>query len=189
MKLDLTQTQIRALGCLIEKQLTSRSDANENKIAWIARFSNGSLGNAMHLLDDNYYEINNDLVSRITAPDLDNLIFAEEVITSYLSAGDSLEKKRQILKSILHCILQLYRDLLLVKIRNGRGVQQDKIPLFNADHQDTLQKYANYLTQEQIIYVINEILESIKNIDLNLNINLLFENIITRITVLNSKAR
>ncbi|MCR4342873.1 MAG: hypothetical protein NUV40_03155, partial [Patescibacteria group bacterium] len=61
--------------------------------------------------------------------------------------------------------------------------------LFNAGREDTLQKHANYLTQEQIMYVIDEILESIQYIDFNLNINLLVENIITRITVLNSKAR
>ena len=61
--------------------------------------------------------------------------------------------------------------------------------LFNAGREDTLQKHVNYLTQEQIMYVIDEILESIKYIDFNLNINLLVENIITRITVMDSKAR
>ena len=61
--------------------------------------------------------------------------------------------------------------------------------LFNAGRENTLQKHANYLTREQIMYVIDEILESIKYIDFNLNINLLVENIITSITVMNSKAR
>ncbi len=174
---------------LIESQLTGKSEADDIKIGWISRFCNGSLGNALHLLDDNHYEINNNIVTRITEPDLDNLVFAEEVIDSYLSDGDSLEEKRQILKNILHCLLQLYRDLLVVKVMNIRDIQQTKISLFNAGREDTLQKYSNYLSQEQIMYVIDEILESLKYIDLNLNINLLVENIITRITVLNSKER
>ena len=125
----------------------------------------------------------------MTEPDMDNLVFAEEIIDSYLSSGDSLEEKRQTLKRILNCILQFYRDLLIVKIRNGCDVQKEKVSLFNADREDALQRHANYLTQEQIINVIDEILESIKYIDFNLNINLLVENIITKITVLNSKAR
>ena len=174
---------------IIENQLAGKSDADANKIRWVSRFCNGSLGNALHLLDENYYEINNDIVTRMTGPDMDNLVFAEEVIDSYLSPGDSLEEKRQTLKSILHCILQLYRDLLIVKVRHGHDVQQEKLSLFNADREDTLQRHVNYLTQEQIINVIDEILESIKYIDFNLNINLLVENIITRITVLNSKDR
>ncbi len=174
---------------IIESQLTRKSDADANKIGWISRFCNGSLGDALHMLDDNHYEINNDIVTRMTESNLDNLVFAEEVINPYLSNGDSLEEKRQILKSILHCILQLYRDLLMVKVMSGYDVQQEKMSLFNAGREDSLQKHAKYLTQEQIMCVIDEILESIKYIDLNLNINLLVENIITRITVLNSKAR
>ena len=174
---------------IIEGQLTDKSGADANKIGWISRFCNGSLANALHLLDDNHYEMNNDIVTRMTGPDMDNLIFAEEVIDSYLSAGDSLEEKRQILKSILHCILQLYRDLLMVKVMNKHDVEQAKMSLYNAGREDSLQEYANYLTREQIMYLINEILESIKHVDLNLNINLLLENIITKITVLNSKSR
>ena len=174
---------------IIENQLTSKSGADANKIEWISRFCNGSMANALHLLDDNHYETNNFIVTNMTKPDMDNLAFAEEIIDSYLSAGDSLEEKRQLLKNILHCILQLYRDLLLVKVMYGQDVKQEKISLFNAGREDSLQKYANYLTQEQIAYVIDEILESIKYIDLNLNINLLVENIITRIAVVNSKAR
>jgi len=125
----------------------------------------------------------------MTEPDMDNLVIAEEVIDSYLSSEDSLEAKRQTLKSILHCILQLYRDLLIVKVRNGHDVQQEKMSLVNADREDAMQRYVKYLTQEQIINIIDEILVFIKYIDFNLNINLLVENIITRITVLTSKAR
>ncbi len=61
--------------------------------------------------------------------------------------------------------------------------------LFNASQEEALQNHANYLTQEQIINIIDEILTHIKYIDYNLNINLLVENIITRITMLNSQAR
>ena len=59
-------------------------------------------------------------------------------------------------------------------------------PLFNEDHEDVLQRCADYLTQRQITDIINDILGSIKFIDYNLNINLLVENIFTRIAILNS---
>ena len=42
---------------------------------------------------------------------------------------------------------------------------------------------------KQITDIINDILESIKYIDFNLNINLLVENIFTRIAMLNSSER
>jgi hypothetical protein len=48
---------------------------------------------------------------------------------------------------------------------------------------------ADYLIQRQITDIINDILESIKYIDYNLNINLLVENIFTRIAMLNSSER
>ena len=60
------------------------------------------------------------------------------------------------------------------------------LPFFNADREDTLQRCTDYLTQKQITDIINDILESIKYIDYNMNINLLVENIFTRIAMLNS---
>ncbi len=78
---------------IIESQLTDKSNTDANKIGWASRFCNGSLGNALDLLDDNYYEINNDIITRMTESDMDNLVFAEEVIDSYLNQGDSLKKK------------------------------------------------------------------------------------------------
>ena len=174
---------------VIANQLMSKSDADANTIGWISRFCNGSLGGALNLLDGNYYELNNKIITRMTEPDIDNLVFAEEVIDSYLSPRDSLEEKREALKSILHCILQFYRDILIVKIRGRQNVQQERILLINVDSEDALQRHAKYLTQGQIITVIDDILTSIKYIDLNLNINLLVENVITMITVLNSQTR
>ena len=174
---------------IIENQLTSKYDSDPIKIGWISRFCNGSLGNAPAILDNNYYEMNNDIVTRMIEPDMDSLFLAENIIDSYLSAEDSLEEKREALKSILNCILQFYRDLLIVKIRNGQNDQKNKIFLLNEDCENILQRHVNYLTQEEIINVIDEILLSFKYIDFNLNINLLVENITTIITVLNSKAR
>ncbi|GAX59451.1 DNA polymerase III, gamma/tau subunits [Candidatus Scalindua japonica] len=172
---------------IIENQLAGKSDADPDKIAWTSTFCNGSLGDALKLLDQNYYEINNNIVSRLTETGIDNLVFAEEIINSYLSTGESLEEKRQVFKGILNCILQFYRDLLIVKIRSRNNTRQKRITLFNADHEDAMRRYINYLTQEQIINIIDEILESIKFIGFNLNINLLVENIITSITFSNSK--
>ncbi len=61
-----------------------------------------------------------------------------------------------------------------------------KTPIFNLEHKDILQKFTNYLTLENTTKIIDQILISTKYIDYNLNINLLVENIFTRISVLNS---
>jgi len=174
---------------IIEEQLIKRFDADTSKVGWISRFSSGSLGNAFELLEDNFYEKNSDIVNRIDVSGIDNLLLAEEVVHTYLSSSETLEEKRQALRRILNCILQFYRDLLLVKVRNVYDAGKKTTPLFNEDHEDALQRCADYLTQSQIIEIINEILEFIKYIDYNLNINLLVENIFTRIAMLNSSDR
>ena len=173
---------------VIKDQLSKKLNADTRKIEWVSKFSNGSLGAAFELLEDNYYEINNDIINRLTRPSMDNLLFAEEIIATYLSSKDSLEEKRYTLKRILNCILQFYRDLLIIKVSYINCIRM-KTPLFNLDYEDTLLRYANYLTLENTTKIIDEILISTKYIDYNLNINLLVENIITRITVLNSSER
>ncbi len=173
---------------VIKDQLSKKLNAETRKIEWVSKFSNGSLGDAVELLEDNYYEINNDIINRLTKPSMDNLLFAEEIIATYLSSNVSLEEKRHTLKRILNCILQFYRDLLIIKASYINCIKT-KTPLFNLDYEDTLRSYANYLTLENITKIIDEILISTKYIDYNLNINLLVENIFTRITVLNSPER
>ncbi|MBS1257763.1 MAG: DNA polymerase III subunit gamma/tau [Candidatus Scalindua arabica] len=174
---------------VIEDQLIKRFDADAGKVGWVSRFSSGSLGSAFELLEDNYYEKNRDIVNRIGVSGIDNLLLAEEVIDSYLGSSETLEEKRQALRRILNCILQFYRDVLVVKVRNVYGTGKKASPLFNEDHKDALQRCAGNLTQRQITAIINDILESIKYIDYNLNINLLVENIFTRIAMLNSSER
>ena len=174
---------------IIEEQLIKRFNADTGKVGWISRFSSGSLGNAFKLLEDDFYEKNTDIVNRIGVSGIDNLLLAEEVIDTYLSSSETLEEKRQALRRILNCILQFYRDLLVVKVRNVYGACKKATPLFNEDHEDVLQRCADYLTQKQITDIINDILESIKYIDYNLNINLLVENIFTKIAIMNSSER
>jgi DNA polymerase-3 subunit delta' len=173
---------------VIKEQLMNEFDTEIKEAEWISRFSYGSLGNAIELAQDKFYEKNDDIIRRISELKLEhNLVFAEEFTVSYLNEGDSLEEKRQILKGILNCILQYYRDLLIVKIRNTNSSTDERdLCLFNVGNEDTLQVQSRLFTQEQITNIIDEVLKSIKYIDYNLNINLLIENIFTRIAVLNS---
>lgn len=174
---------------IIKDQLVKIFNADTREIEWVSRFCNGSLGDAIELLREKFYEKNNDIVNRISGLNMGNFNFAEEFIDSYLGSSDSLEEKRQTLKRILNCILQFYRDLLMVKIRNVHSARKKKLPLFNAEREEALQGLVNYLTQEQIITIVDEILLTIKHLDYNLNINLLVENIFARIAVLNSAER
>ena len=173
---------------VIKDKLSEKLNAETRKIEWASRFSNGSLGEAFELLENNYYEINNNIINRLTRPGMDNLLFVEEIISTYLSPNDSLEEKRHTLKRILNCILQFYRDLLIIKISYINCIKI-KTPLFNLNYEDTMRKYSNYLTLENTTKIINEILIYTKYIDYNLNINLLVENIFTRIIVLNSSEK
>ncbi len=173
---------------VIRNQLSKKPNTETKEIEWVSRFSNGSLGNAFDLLKNNYYEINNDIINRLTKPSIDNLLFAEEIITTYLSLNDSLEEKRHTLKRILNCILLLYRDLLLIKASDTNCIKIET-PILNLDFEGTLQTYANDLTLENIIKIIDEILIYTKYIDYNLNINLLVENFFTKINVLHSSKR
>ncbi len=165
---------------VVKDQLSRTTDTETRKIEWVSRFSNGSLGDAVEFLRDNYYETNKVIINHLTRPSIDNLLLAEEIIATYLNPHDSLEGKRNSLKRILNCILQLYRDLLIIKTSHINHVKI-RTPLFNLEDEGTLQNYANCLNLENITKIIDEIFISTKYIDYNLNINLLVENIFTKI--------
>jgi DNA polymerase-3 subunit delta' len=171
---------------VIKEQLMNEFDTEIKEAEWISRFSCGSLGNAIEFAQDKFYEKNDDIIRRISELKLENnLGFAEIFVESYLSTGDSLEEKRQILKGILNCILQYYRDLLIIKIRDTHSnTDEGDLCLFNVGNEDTLQAQSRIFTQEQITNIIDEILKSFMYIDYNLNINLVIENIFTRIAVM-----
>lgn len=172
---------------IIKKHLMEKFNADTTEVEWASRFCCGSLGSAISLINENFYETNDYIINRFSELKLeDNLNLANEFIESYLSSSNSLEEKRQTLKSIFNCMLQYYRDLLLFKFIKSDGIGEKYLFLFNAGREDSLQTQSNQLTQEQIINIIDEILLSIKYIDYNLNINLLVENIITRIAALKS---
>ncbi len=172
---------------VIKEHLINNFDADTRVIEWVSRFCCGSLGTAIDLMNDKFYEKNEYIINRISELNLkDNLNFVDEFIESYLNPIDTLEEKRHIMKSIFNCILQYYRDLLIFKIRKSHSINSRYIPIFNAGHDSVLQTQSNRLTQEQIMNIIDEILLAIKHIDYNLNINLLMENIITKITILMS---
>lgn len=172
----------------IQKQLTNDNmDADKNEIKWVSRFCNGSLGSAIGLLEKNFYAINNDIVNRLSGLSLgQNLTFAKELSEKYLSADISLEEKRQVLRSIFNCMLQYYRDILIVKINTKQGINYDNLHLFNSGCEGIIKTYSNNFTREQIMNIIEEISTSIKYLDYNLNINLLVENLITGIAIIKS---
>jgi DNA polymerase III subunit delta' len=174
--------------CVIKEQLMNELDTEIKEAEWIARFSCGSLGNAIELVRNKFHEKNNDIINLISKLNLEhNLGFAEEFAETYLNTSDFLEEKRQTLKGILNCILQYFRDLLIIKVKDIHNITNEgNLSLFNAGNEDTIQAQSRLFTQEQITNIIDEILKSIKYVDYNLNIDLLIENIFTRIAVLKS---
>lgn len=174
---------------VIINKLINEFDTEKEEAEWVARFSCGSLGNAIKLVQDKFYEKNDDIISRISRLRLEhNLVFSNEFAESYLNTGDFLEEKRQTLKGILNCILQYFRDLLIIKVIDTcDSANEGDLSLFNTGNKDAIQAQSRLFTQEQITNIIDEILKTIKYIDYNLNIDLLIENLFTKIAALKSR--
>lgn len=172
---------------IVKEQLLNKYNTGEKEAEWASRFCGGSIGNAIELVSNKSYERNAHIIKLVSELNTDdNFTYAEEFIVSYLSECGSSEEKRRILKDLFECMLLYYRDLLIAKIRNTHVDHNEDLMLFNADREEAMQIQSNYFTKEKIMSVIDEIINSITSIDYNVNINLLIENIFTRIAILKS---
>ena len=82
-------------------------------------------------------------------------------------------------------MLLYYRDILIFKVRNMYDTEKESFSLFNAKRVDVIQKQSKRTNLNVIMKIIDEILLSLTYLDYNLNVNLLIENLITRISILN----
>lgn len=150
----------------------------ENKQAdRLAFISNGSVERAKLLSDSGALEKKNWLVGHLLTlkPD-DNLTFSKELVNEWhIQDLDVLEEKRTFLKELIFSFLLYYRDLLVCKI-GGRN-----LPIYHTDWRDTLLSKSASVSEDMLFQILPIIKTSLEHLDANANINLLLENMITKI--------
>jgi len=90
------------------------------------------------------------------------------------SGSGILEEKRTHVKELILSFLLYYRDLLICKI-------QGELPVYYTDWKDALISKSKTLSEDALFQIINVIKTSLEYLDYNANINLLLENMITKI--------
>ena len=143
----------------------------------LAFISNGSVERAALLSDSGALEKKNWLVDHLLTlkPD-DNLTFSKELISEWhIQDIDVLEEKRAFVKELLFSFLLYYRDLLVCKI----GVCN--LPVYHTDWRDTLLSKSASFSEDMLFQIVHIIKTSLEYLDANANINLLLENMITKI--------
>jgi len=106
----------------------------------------------------------------------DNFLISQEVLDWCPHDKDEgLEVRRSQLRVWMCLMLEYYRDALLCKVGAG------DIGLFNSDAQDNISTKARRLSVGTIMNIMDEIEYSLEGLQRNANINLLVENMFTRI--------
>lgn len=160
---------------LITKNFDLANDADG--LEWLTRASCGSMGRAATLISEDAVGRRKKLFDRLSSlhPE-DNFLISQEVLDWCPHDKDEgLEARRSQLRVWMYLMLEYYRDALLCKVGAG------DIGLFNSDAQDNISAKAGRLSAGTIMNIMDEIEYSLEGLQRNANINLLIENMFTRI--------
>ena len=150
---------------MVERLVTERQVTNE-EAEHLFRLSRGCLGWAINALDDSQIleQRQADLEKMREALDAGletRFTYANEVASLFGSA-------RAAAKAILSLWLRWWRDLLLIK----EGAEEF---LQNAAHADSLRRQASSLSTAQIVRFINDLTQTLSNLDSNVSPRLAME--------------
>lgn len=163
----------------IKTFLRTNYSIDEGALEWYTHVSNGSIGEAVKLMNANLFNKNETLINDLFNLKVrDNFKISKEIQDGIANEEKSFEEKRSYLKTILNLILNYYRDLLLYKT----GVVE-KSYYFNSKHEDLIKAQSNLISIETIIKIIDHIFVAFDNLESNANTNLLLENLLTRLAV------
>ena len=147
-----------------------------------ARFSGGSPGRAMALLDDPVFlqrdKLADDLLGLTVGPQTSPLAMGEwaEISDKRPSDGRSrLAQQRDLTRSVLDLIKVLVRDLMLVKARGSTD------RLINVDLYDSLSGTAQELTWAQLSAILTAVREAEDAVVGNVTPRLVLENLAIRV--------
>lgn len=162
---------------IIRTLLRDKYKVNDGSVAeWALRVANGSINNAVDLIEDLYsrYEL---IISRISRLRLvDNFDLAKDINDWVTDKEKAFEEKRLYVRKILNLILYYYRDLLAYKC----GFD-DMFCRFENRYKDLLKHQSELLSLDCIMRIIGQIFIAFDYMDANANIVLLLENLLSRI--------
>ncbi|MEE9199959.1 MAG: DNA polymerase III subunit delta' [Candidatus Brocadiales bacterium] len=168
---------------LIADSFDLRGD--DDGLKWLAAASCGSIGRAAGLVKEDAPARRKKLLERLSSLHVeDNFLVSEEVLDWCLGEKDEgLETRRSRLRIWMSIMLEYYRDILLCKVG-----ADETIGLFNDDIRDKIAKKAGRMHVGTITDIMDEIEYSLVGLRCNAHINLLVENMFTRIARLESEA-
>lgn len=146
-------------------------------LEWLTSASCGSMGRAAALVNEEAVTRRKKLFERLSSlhPE-DNFLISQEVLDwCPYDKDEGLEGRRSRLRMWMCLMLEYYRDVLLCKVGAG------DTGLFNNDISDTISAKARQLSVGAITDIMDEIEYSLEGLQRNANINLLVENLFTRI--------
>ncbi len=143
----------------------------------LASISNGSIERAMLLSKVHSLEKKNWLIDRLLKLKYeDNLTFSKELFQEWhIQDLEILEEKRSYIKELILSFLLYFRDLLVCKTGNSR------LPLYHTNWRDALVLKSRSLSEDTLFSIFYVIKMSLVELDYNANINLLLENMVTKI--------
>lgn len=161
---------------LIAKNLAV-DDADSDGLEWLTRASCGSMGRAARLVEEDAVNRRRKLFERLSSLHMDdNFLVSQEVLDwCPYNKDEGLEGRRSRLRIWMSLMLEFYRDVLLCKVGAG------ELGLFNDDNRDGIAAKARRLPERAITDIIEEIEDSLAGLQRNANINLLVDNLFTRI--------
>ncbi|MGR3317748.1 MAG: DNA polymerase III subunit [Candidatus Anammoxibacter sp.] len=167
---------------LLQKTYKDNIDSIDS-LEWFVQISNGSVGNAITLIEEDLYGKNKSLISSLAnLKQIDNFRLSQEIHEWISENKKTLEEKRSYLKIILDLILYYYRDILICKTK-----PPEKIHFFNREHINLIRDQSSLLTIGDITNIIDYVFAAFNNLESNANTNFLFENLLTRIAVVTEK--
>ncbi len=173
---------------LIKENLDVLKEGDSDKedkeaLEWLASASCGSMGWATRLIKEEAVTRRKKLFDRLSSLHMDdNFLISQEVLDwCPYNKDEGLEGRRSRLRIWMCLMLEFYRDVLLCK------VGADELGLFNMDYRDNITAKAGRLSERTVEEIMDEINSSLDGLQRNANINLLVENLFTRIARLESE--
>lgn len=162
---------------VVKDILVDRFQLDTKQAEQLAYLSNGSIERAVLLSSSRALENKRWLVDRILTLEMnDNLSFSKELFDEWhIQDLEVLEEKRSQVKELILSFLLYYRDLLVCK------TGEENLPIHYIDWKEALRSKSKSLSEDMLFHILKVIKTSLEQLDHNANINLLLENMITKI--------
>ncbi len=138
----------------LEDYLTKTDDVNHAEAHFLAFFTEGSLGRARHLREENLFKTKDEVI--------DQFVFSRD----NLNFIDALAKDKKRGKEALHVLFTWFRDLALMKSAN------DEVRLIHRNRLKDLKLIQDKFSSEDLNDILKSIIQTSKLLEDNLNIKM-----------------